>query len=471
MKKQNSLRRSSLILLAAVLLFVLMFAGCSTVNPAAKNMVNGFVNTENLSGEVPSLGFFDYVKLPFSYLLRWLYDLTGSFGFALILFGLIVKLLLLPASAKSKKSMMKMSRLTPQVKALEEKYAGDRAAYQQAVNELYRKEGAGGCGGCIWSLLPLLILIPLYEIIREPITWLMFHGRVSVKTLGEIQNNLLGSGVSLSIFNGRNSAYWQMLALPYLNSNIAALRAISPEIIAMNTRLFGIELAAIPHLLFWKYFHTGVWNAVGQFLLPLLSGGVNMLSMLVGQKQNNGVIVDSKGEKDEKMAKSNQTNKMMIYMMPLMSVYFGFIMPAGLSVYWIIQGLFSMVQDWFLTKHYKKVYDAEDEIKRQQAAKEAAEEAERERLRAEKWAENPDGFVGSASKKKLQQRQKNEQAAKDAAWQEKKAAEKAEAEQAAREQADGEDTRRPNRRGRNYDPNRYGDAPAAEDTETGSPNS
>ena len=123
-----------------------------------------------------------------------------------------------------------------------------------------------------------------------------------------------------------------------------------------------------------------------------------------------------------------------------------------------------MVQDWFLNKHYKKIYDAEDEIKRQQAAAEAAKEAERERLRAEKMAENPDGFIGSASKKKLQQRQKNEQAAKDAAWQEKQAAKDAE----TRDEAAEPDPSRPNRRGRNYDPNRYGDAPAAEDTETGS---
>ena len=469
MKKQNSLRRSSLILLAAVLLFVLMFAGCSTVNPAAKNMVNGFVNTENLSGEVPSLGFFDYVKLPFSYLLRWLYDLTGSFGFALILFALVVKLLLLPASAKSKKSMMKMSRLTPQVKALEQKFGDDKQAYQQAVNELYRKEGAGGCGGCLWSLLPLLLLIPLYEIIREPITWLMFHGQVSERTLGEIQNVLIANkSLSASSMKG---FYWQMQAMPHLKANLDAMLAIDPKIIAMNTKLFGVELATIPKLMFWKNTSDGWWNAVGQFLLPLISGGVNLISAILGMKQNNAVIVDNKGQQDQQMAKSNQTNKMMTYMMPLMSVYFGFIMPAGLSVYWIVQGLFSMVQDWFLTKHYKQIYDAEDEIKRQQAAAEAAKEAERERLRAEKWVENPDGFVGSASKKKLQQRQKNEQAAKDAAWQEKKAAEKAEAEQAAREQADGEDTRRPNRRGRNYDPNRYGDAPAAEDTETGSPNS
>ncbi|MBQ9373416.1 MAG: membrane protein insertase YidC, partial [Oscillospiraceae bacterium] len=347
-----------------------------------------------------------------------------------------------------------------QVKALEEKYGDDKQAYQAAVNELYRKEGASGCGGCIWSLLPLLILIPLYEIIREPITWLMFHGRVSDATLGQIQNALISSGsmTAKALSSGRSAAYWQMSAMPYIQTNLEAMKAISPSIVAMNTKLLGVELATIPHVLFWNYFAvSGVWNAVGQFLLPILSGGINMVSVLFGQKQNNAVVVDKNGNQDEEMAKSSQqaqSNKMMTYLMPLMSVYIGFVAPAGLSVYWIVQGVFSLIQDYFLNKHYKQVYDAEDEIKRQNAAKEAALEAERERLRAERRAENPDGMVGAASKKKLQQRQKNEQAAKEAAYQEMKAAASGmtDAEGASE---DPDDSRRPNRRGRNYDPHRY----------------
>ena len=395
------------------------------------------------------LGFFDYVKLPFSYLLRWLYDFTQSYGWALILFALIVKIILLPASAKSKKGMMKMSRLTPKVKALEEKYGDDKQAYQMEVNKLYREEGASGCGGCIWSLLPLLILIPLYEIIREPITWLMFHGKVSELQLGQIQNVLLRNKVSMDIKN----VYWQMQAIPFIKGGVKEeMQVISQQIVSMNTKFLGIELATIPKFLFWKNTDQGWWNAIGQFLLPIISGGMNLISMWVSTKLNNTVIVDDKGRQDTEMAKQNQTNKIMTYMMPLMSVYIGFVAPAGLSIYWIVQGLFSLVQDYFLTKHYKKIYDAEDAVKQAEAAKEAALEAERERQRALRRAENPDGMVGSASKKKQQQRERNEQAAKEAAYQEKRAAEKARDSEPAAEPVD---TSRPNRRGRNYDPNRY----------------
>ena len=139
-------------------------------------------------------------------------------------------------------------------------------------------------------------------------------------------------------------------------------------------------------------------------------------------------------------------------MMPLFSVYIGFIAPAGLSLYWITQGIFSLVQDYFLTKHYKKVYDAEDAVKQARAAEEAAREAEKERIRAQRRAENPDGMVGAASKKKLQQREKNEQAAKEAAYQAEHAPAKAEDDARQIPAPEGD---RPYRRGRKYDPDRY----------------
>ena len=460
MKKQKLSRYLCLGLV--LVMFLLLLTGCMTNSSSQYTNEDGTVQTvesAELSEEV-KLGVFDYVKLPFSYLLRWLYDFTGNYGIALILFATVVKIILFPTSAMSKKSMMKMSRLTPKVKALEAKFGDDKQGYQQAVNQLYKDEGAGGCGGCLWSLLPMLLLIPLYYIIREPITWLMFHGNVSAKTIAEIQNVFISArnsalstdpGSALASLNVRGF-YWQMEALPFISQVQEQLQAISPEIQSMNTRFLGVELATVPNLQFWKYFDVyGVWNSVGQFLLPLLSGGINMLSMWIGQKMNNKVIVNEKGEQDTAMAKSaNQNNMTMMLMMPLFSVYIGFIAPAGLSLYWFIQGLLAMIQDVFLTKRYKKIYDAEDAIKQARAAEEAAIEAEKEKVRAQRRAENPDGMVGAASKKKMQQREKNEQAAKEAAYAAAKAAE--EGIEPAGTKLDGD---RPFRRGRNYDPNRY----------------
>ena len=497
MNKPNHSRRVSLLLLAVMLFGLLMLSGCAatqsspmiwadagtnevielqegqtvqteegtnktfvTAEDGEKRYVYQIVDTGALTEEV-KMGLFDYIKLPFSYLLSFLYSLTGSYGLALILFAVILKIILFPASAKSKKSMMKMSRLTPKVKALEEKFGDDRQAYQAAVNQLYRDEGAGGCGGCLWSLLPMLLLIPLYYIIREPITWLMFHGDVTPKTLAEIQNIFLtakqtaAEGSALANFNA-TGFYWQVEALPYISQLKGELSAISPVIESMNTRFLGVELATIPNFAFWKYFDVnGVWNSIGQFLLPLFSGGINMISMWISQKMNNKVIVNEKGEQDAEMAKKSPQNNMgMMMLMPLFSVYIGFVAPAGLSLYWFMQGFLGVIQDVILTKRYKKIYDAEDAVKQAKAAEQAAIEAERERLRALRRAENPDGMVGSASKKKLQQREKNEQAAKEATYLAQQAAKNGDEDESENRAAQPEGDR-PFRRGRNYDPNRY----------------
>ncbi len=386
-----------------------------------------------------------YIKLPFAYLLEWLTGFVGSYGLALILFALIVKLILFPFSAKSKKSMMKMSRLTPKVKALEKKYGDDKQKYNEAVNKLYKEEGASTCSGCLWSFIPLLLLLPLYAIVREPITWLMLNGD-KAGLIDAVKAVFVDGGV---VF--KQDMYWQMEAIKYIPDFLSQLQAISPNIQPMDVTFLGINLSTIPQWKLWAV-ETLTWaDTIGPFLLPLISGGLNWLSMWVSQKLNNTVITDDKGEQDESMIQSTQaTNKGMTIMMPIVSVIFGFMWPATISIYWIAQSVVSIAQEVVLTKHYRKVYDEEDAIKQQRAAEEAAIEAEKERIREERRKANPDGIVGNASKKKLQNKQKAEKAAAEAAYQAKLAAEKGIAPKPAEEDDD-----RPYRRGRAYRPDRY----------------
>ena len=144
-------------LLLAVLM-VLSLTACVANNNAAQTTDT---QTEALSPEAAAeeaagktkdtTSLSDIIRVPFGYLLDWLYTFTNNYGLALILFSLIVKLVLLPMSVKSKKSMLKMSRLSPQVKALEAKYGDDKQKYQLAVQQMYKEEGVSMGGGCRWS--------------------------------------------------------------------------------------------------------------------------------------------------------------------------------------------------------------------------------------------------------------------------------------------------------------------------------
>ena len=166
----------------------------------------------------------------------------------------------------------------------------------------------------------------------------------------------------------------------------------------------------------WEAFN---WANIGAFLVPLLSAGSQVLSMHISMKMNNSVVTNEKGLQDEETAKksqANQSGKMMMWTMPLMSLWIGFTVPAALSLYWFVQGVIAMVADVYLTKKYRTIYDAEDAIRLEKALEAERIEAEKERLRAERRAANPDGITENTSKKKLQQKQQREaEAAKAAA--------------------------------------------------------
>ena len=383
----------------------------------------------------------EFIRIPFGYLLEYLYKFTTNYGLSLILFSLIVKVILLPFSAKSKKSMMKMSRLQPQLKQLELACGDDKQKLQQEQMALYKEEGVSVFGGCLWSFLPLLFLLPLYTVIREPLKYLMHLDESVIEALRKNAEEALGGDKKLNV-------YWQY---DYAK-NIQVLGAgLVPETLeSLNFSFLGIDLGQVPS---WKIWQAKSWNDVGGFLLPVLSGALSWLTMFVSQKMNNTIVRDENGEKSDASASTQQTNKVMNLLMPLMSVWFGFMWPLGLSVYWLAQSLFGVVQDVFLTKHYRKVYDAEDKIKRAKAAERAAEEAEKERIRAARRAANPEGITENTSKKKqqLREKQEREKAAKD--YESRKLAEQGDIPESP--DAEGADEARPYRRGRAYSPEHY----------------
>ena len=395
----------------------------------------------------------DIIRIPFGYMLEFLYNFSGNYGLALILFGIVIKLILLPVSAKSKKSMMKMSRMAPRVKALEAKYGDDKTKYQMEVMKLYKKEGVSTTGGCLWAFVPLLILIPLYQVIREPMVYMMHLSREEATEIV----NVISQHVEL----GSNSYYHQLAAASYLGEYVNEVKAAIPSLANVNLApinftFLGVNLGKIPT---WQFWTLAGWAEIGLFLMPVISAASQWFSMVVMQKFNASVATNNRGEQDNDAASAvNQSMKSMNIIMPVMSLWIGFSMPAGMSVYWITQGLFGLVQEFFLTKHYRKVYDAEDEIRRQEYAEEEAREAEKERLRAERRAKLGDVADPNTSKKKLAAKEKAERANQVEG---KLTAEQKEALRLAKEKADEERhfsgiEDRPYCRGRAYQPQRYG---------------
>lgn len=401
----------------------------------------------------------DIVTVPFGWLMAVLYHFTDNYGVAMILFGILVQLILMPINAKSKKSMMKMSRLTPRIQDIQNRYAGDPQKQNELMQKLYQEEGVSMGGGCLWSFIPMLILFPLFAVIRQPITYILMESEdVAMQIVSVIRN------AAPELFSG-NNYYDQVIAAQAIPQFAEELKAAIPGIselalAGINFNFLGVNLGTIPQFNIFSPSWVWDWAHIGAFLIPVVSAGSQVLQMWISQKTNDSVITDENGVQDKETAKKSQQNQsmqIMMWMMPLMSLWIGFTVSAGLSLYWFIGGVIRMISDPIMTKHYRKIYDAEDAVRLQKAMELERLEEEKERIRAERRAANPDGITANTSKKKLQKQQRDqEQAAKAAAAKEYAAKNGIVLEEEAEEQCMSGIPSRPYCKGRNYSPHRYG---------------
>ncbi len=361
------------------------------------------------------------ILTPFAWLLMLFYDFSQNYGIALILFALVIKLVLFPFNLKGKKSMIQMNLLSSKMQQLQKQYGKDRERYNLEIQKLYEKEKVNPMSGCLWSFIPIIFLMVLYGIIREPLTYLMNVPADMIETVAEI-TGVANSGTYPQI------AMLKAIADPAVLEQVkAALGDAGAGLFSMNVEFLGINLANIPQLNFWS---NGMnWGSVGLFLLPLVSVGTSLLSMYVSMKTNQ---MNRGGEQNEQMAKTNRT--MMIFM-PIMSLWIGFTVPAGLSIYWIAQYIFSIFQELICGRLLKKDY----ERARAEAAERERQEKEDEKRRKEE--------ARLERQRRLEEEKKNRG---------KKKPKKAEPTEPGINKDDSRIGIRAYARGRAYDPNRFG---------------
>ncbi len=380
-----------------------------------------------------TIGYF--ICIPFAWLVRLFYNLTGSYGMAIILFTLVVKLIMLPFQMKSKKSMMRMSRMSGRLQEIQKKYANNQAKQTEEMQKLYAEEGVNPMSGCLWSMLPFPILLALYSIIRQPITHFMMLGRDVVQ---QMVDAVTSAGLDItSIVQMKDGApviedgFTKLL--PYGQINLVkAVVSEMPELgstvdgwINMNYTSFGLDMAANPWSMVTNFAFT--WAAIGLILIPILAGGSQWLMTKITMKHQ--------PQADPSAASANR----MMMFMPLFSVYIAFTMPAALGVYWIAQSAFAAVQEFFMGTFFNKKLEEEEN------ARYEARQAERKRRMEEAKVLQEQQRQQAAQKQTLKEKQ---QAAREA-----KAAKAAKAGAATTEAGRVGD--RPYARGRAYKPDRY----------------
>ena len=300
------------------------------------------------------------ITLPFAALLRWVYNLTGSYGVAIILFSLIMKLVLLPFQLKSKRSMVRMGRLSSKQAELQKQYAKNQQKYQEELAKLYQEEGVNPMSGCLWSLLPMFLLLPLYQIVYRPITHFMGLSDEAMEAV-RVAAEALGYDPAAG-----NVAYAQVSLTKFVSGNWDSLKGTADGLMNINFDFLGIDLSSIPSSVFSGF--TFSWACIGLLMIPFLAGGIQFLFTVVSSKSN--------GQSPEQQ-KSMMT---MNIIMPLISLWWCFSMPAAMGIYWFFNSFFAMIQEFFMGRFYTKKLDAEEEeraAKREAARKLRMEEAKK----------------------------------------------------------------------------------------------
>ena len=246
------------------------------------------------------------ILTPFAKLLLLFYDLTGSYGVSLILFGLVIRLILFPIFLKGRKGMLSMSGLAEKQKVLQQKYARDRVKYSQELQRLYEEEGVKPSSGCLWSFLPLPFLMVLYAIVRQPLTYLL--------NMTQDQFNVVSNLLYGNVLDYRNQQL-QMAQDVFLNHD--KIVAAVPELANMpqiDFTFLGVNLSQTPHFMFWKADDIGA--AFGLWLIPVISAALGVVSMIV-TNHINGKVLGTRRTMD-------QSTRMTMFIMPLFSLWICF---------------------------------------------------------------------------------------------------------------------------------------------------
>ena len=264
------------------------------------------------------------ISTPFGYVMRWIYMVVGNYALSLFLFALLVKVLMLPLTFKQKRSALEMQRINPMIQKIQKTYARDQRRMQEEMQNLYDREGVSPMSGCGTMLLIFPIMIGLYGVIIRPLTYFMQLTGDQIAQIAELLNYQIGGNY-----------HYQIELATLIYENFDKVAHVAGNLMQVNFSLGPISMAAKP-----TFSQVSVL-----WLLPIVSGATSYLMSWLQQKMN-------------PMQQSNPqmqgSNKMMMLMMPLMSIWFGFMLPVGLTWYWICNNVLAAIQEVLMSIWTKK---------------------------------------------------------------------------------------------------------------------
>ena len=293
---------------------------------------------------------FQFFANIFGYLLNFINNFVGNYGLAIILFTVLIKIIMLPLSIKQQRTMKKSTELNEKIKVLQFKYKNDPEKLNREMIDLYKKENMSPFSGCLSTIAQFILLISIFYMVRCPLTYME---KINNDQINTYVQQLKDGGITV------NQAYSEIdiiRELDYLKEKMPEDEGLNK--INLNMNFCGLDLSKIPqqNLNDWTVYIIPALYIISTFISMKIT-----TSMQKKSKKNDGVIdITEKEEKDSKEEEKNemedmmeQSNKMMSWMMPIMSVSISLVAPLGLALYWLVNNILMIGERLVLNKIIK----------------------------------------------------------------------------------------------------------------------
>lgn len=284
----------------------------------------------------------DFITYPLGEFLKFIYNnlAFASYGLSIIIFTLFIRLVLLPLNVKQYKSMAKMQEFQPQIQEIQRKYKNDKEKLNQELMKFYQDNKVNPAGGCLPLLIQMPILFSLYYVISSPLKYMFAKDANVINTL---YSYVVEHGKDFIVPNLKDISI-----INYFSSHTNELSSVTDLLKreeVLNMHFLGLNLGLVPTWDYHKFFNNVL---SGQYLALLLIPILAAITTYISIKFSTPKPQATSGGNENQMQTSMQNSMQM--MMPIMTAFFAFSVPAGLGIYWIVGNIIQVFQQLFMNK-------------------------------------------------------------------------------------------------------------------------
>ena len=306
---------------------------------------------------------FNFFANIFGYLLNFIYNFINNYGLAMSIFTLVINIIMLPLSIKQQRMLKKSSKLQEKMKVLQFKYKNDPDKLNKEMMNLYKEEKMNPFSGCLSSIVQLILLISIFYMVRCPLTYMK---KIDTESINTYISQMQEDGKTV------NTAYPEIDII----REVSYLKEKNPEDknidnLSVNMEFLGLDLSKVPqqNLTDWTVYIIPVLYIISSFISIKLNTSMQkkansnkeeVIDITENNKQSKKenvedkslIKVEEEGSAEEFDAMA-QTNKMMSWMIPIMSVSISLVAPLGLALYWLVNNITMIIERLVLNKVIK----------------------------------------------------------------------------------------------------------------------